>query len=130
MVSLYSPSRRNRICGVGNASGWNGQVRGGISPWSRLHSVSCSKANKGLSGTMLKSIHVVLENPCVVAEWVMGNGEESCLLLKCCVLCLGEQSCTNPSFATIAAGHSGTEKPKEKRCKQNPSGELVSVSGP
>lgn len=78
---------------------------------------------------MLKSRDVVLENPCVVAVWVMGNGEKS-LLLKYCVLCFGEQSCTNPSFTTIAAGHSGTEKPKEKRCKQNPSGELVYVSGP
>lgn len=66
----------------------------------------------------------------MVAEWVMGNGEKSCLLLKYCVLCFGEKFCTNPSFTTIAAGHSGTEKPKEKRCKQNPSGELVSVSGP
>lgn len=49
------------------------------------------------------------------------------MLLKYCMLCFGEQPCTNPSFTTIAAGHSGTEKPKEKRCKQNPSGELVSM---
>lgn len=57
----------------------------------------------------------------------MGNGGKCCLLLKYCMLCFGEQPCTNPSFTTIAAGHSGTEKPKEKRCKQNPSGELVSM---
>lgn len=63
----------------------------------------------------------------MVAEWVMGNGGKCCLLLKYCMLCFGEQPCTNPSFTTIAAGHSGTEKPKEKRCKQNPSGELVSM---
>lgn len=53
--------------------------------------------------------------------------EKSCLLLNYCNCVLRNNPVLIQAFTTITAVHSGTEKPKEKRCKQNPSGELVSV---
>lgn len=66
-----------------------------------------------------------MENPHAVAEWVIVNGE-NCYWNDVCFV-LGNNPVLIQAFTTITAVHSGTEKPKEKRCKQNPSGELVSV---
>lgn len=66
-----------------------------------------------------------MENPHAVAEWVIVNGENCYWNAVCFVL--GNNPVLIQAFTTITAVHSGTEKPKEKRCKQNPSGELVSV---
>lgn len=109
-----------------------GKGREGISPWSGLHHVCCGDlcllwTKWGGSTTAYKGNRGVLDNLLTIAEWVIVNGQKSCLFLKYWVLCFGICPVLTQAFTTITAVHSGTEKPKEKRCKQNPSGELVSV---
>lgn len=75
---------------------------------------------------------------CVKREW-SGVGKPTCgsrvgdsewgkkVVTEMLCFVLGNNPVLIQAFTTITAVHSGTEKPKEKRCKQNPSGELVSV---